>query len=123
MRAYIEKLKESGALIEFEHSVSSRYEAASIGLKYKDKPVLFHAVDGIHRVIMNAVCSREMLADLLGTTPYNIAPFLAGLPESGEGGEVGRGAWIRTEVLSSISIIYVIRNISDYVCTIYKFLR
>lgn len=88
MRAYIEKLKESGALIELEHSVSSRYEAASIGLKYKDKPVFFHAVDGIHRVIMNAVCSREMLADLLGTTPYNIAPFLAGLPESGEGGEV-----------------------------------
>ena len=68
MRAYIEKLKESGALIELEHSVSSRYEAASIGLKYKDKPVLFHAVDDIHRVIMNAVCSREMLADLLGTT-------------------------------------------------------
>ena len=88
MRAYKDKLKETGALIEIKHSVSSRYEAASIGLKYKDKPVFFHAVDGIHKVIMNAVCSREMLADLLGTTPYNIAPFLAGLPESGEGGEV-----------------------------------
>ena len=88
MRAYIDKLKETGALIEIKHSVSSRYEAASIGLKYKDKPVFFHAVDGIHRVIMNAVCSREVLADLLGTTPYNIAPYLAGLPESGEGGEV-----------------------------------
>jgi len=88
MRAYKDKLKETGALIEIKHSVSSRYEAASIGLKYKDKPVFFHAVDGIHRVIMNAVCSREVLADLLGTTPYNIAPYLAGLPESGEGGEV-----------------------------------
>ena len=88
MRVYKNKLKETGALIEIKHSVSSRYEAASIGLKYKDKPVFFHAVDGIHRVIMNAVCSREVLADLLGTTPYNIAPFLAGLPESGEGGEV-----------------------------------
>ena len=88
MRAYKDKLKETGAVIEIKHSVSSRYEAASIGLKYKDKPVFFHAVDGIHRVIMNAVCSREVLADLLGTTPYNIAPYLAGLPESGEGGEV-----------------------------------
>jgi len=88
MRAYKDKLKETGALIEIKHSVSSRYEAASIGLKYKDKPVFFHAVDGIHKVIMNAVCSREVLADLLGTTPYNIAPYLAGLPESGEGGEV-----------------------------------
>ncbi|MCW7072761.1 MAG: UbiD family decarboxylase [Methanophagales archaeon] len=88
MRAYKDKLKETGALIEIKHSVSSRYEAASIGLKYKDKPVFFHAVDGIHRVIMNAVCSREVLADLLGTTPYNIAPYLAGLPESGEGGKV-----------------------------------
>ena len=88
MRVYKNKLKETGALIEIKHSVSSRYEAASIGLKYKDKPVFFHAVDGIHRVIMNAVCSREVLADLLGTTPYNIAPYLAGLPESGEGGEV-----------------------------------
>ena len=88
MRAYKDKLKETGALIEIKHSVSSRYEAASIGLKYKDKPIFFHAVDGIHRVIMNAVCSREVLADLLGTTPYNITPYLAGLPESGEGGEV-----------------------------------
>jgi len=88
MRVYKNKLKETGALIEIKHSVSSRYEAASIGLKYKDKPVFFHAVDGIHKVIMNAVCSREVLADLLGTTPYNIAPYLAGLPESGEGGEV-----------------------------------
>ncbi len=88
IRAYKDRLENAGVLIEVERSVSSRYEAASIGLKHNTRPVFFHAIDGKHRLIMNAVCSRAMLAELLGTSPSNIAPFLAGLPEGGEGGEV-----------------------------------
>ncbi len=88
MRQYIARLRETGTLIEIERSVSSSYEAASIGLKHRNRPVLFHAVDGMHRVIMNAISSREMLAELLGTTASNIAPLLAGIADGIERGEV-----------------------------------
>ncbi len=88
MRSYIDRLRESGTLIEIDRSVSSSYEAASIGLKHRHRPILFHAIDGMHRVIMNAICSRAMLAELLGTKTPNIAPFLAEIADNIEGGEV-----------------------------------
>ncbi len=90
MREFKDRLASEGKLIEIERSVSSKYEVTSICAEHEQKrmPILFHAVDGTHKVIMNVLGGRERLAELLGTAPHNIAPFLAGIPESGDGGEV-----------------------------------
>ncbi|MGB2840982.1 MAG: UbiD family decarboxylase [Halobacteriota archaeon] len=91
MRGFKERLAKEGKLIEIERSVSSRYEVASICAEFERKgnnmPVLFHSVDGTHRVIMNVLGGREILAELLGTSSSNIAPFLAKIT----GGERGGG--------------------------------
>lgn len=85
MRGFKERLAKEGKLIEIERSVSSRYEVASICAEFERKgnnmPVLFHSVDGTHRVIMNVLGGREILAELLGTSSSNIAPFLAKIAE------------------------------------------
>ncbi|NQE46510.1 3-octaprenyl-4-hydroxybenzoate carboxy-lyase [ANME-1 cluster archaeon GoMg2] len=90
MREFKDRLASEGKLIEIERSVSSKYEVTSICAEYEQKrmPIFFHAVDGTHKVIMNVLGGRERLAELLGTATHNIAPFLAGIPESGDGGEV-----------------------------------
>ncbi len=88
MRELKERLASEGKLIEIERIVSSNYEVAAICIEQKQKPILFHAVDGTHRVIMNVLGGRETLAGLLGISSRNIAPVLAAIPYSGEGGEV-----------------------------------
>jgi len=88
MRGFKERLAKEGKLIEIGRSVSSRYEVASICAEFErkgnKKPVLFHSVDGTHKVIMNVLGGREILAELLGTSTSNIAPFLAKIAEGGE---------------------------------------
>ncbi len=88
MREFKERLAKEGKLIEIERSVSSRYEVASICAEFERKsnkiPVFFHSVDGTHKVIMNVLGRREILAELLGTSSSNIAPFLAKIAEGGE---------------------------------------
>jgi UbiD family decarboxylase len=90
MRAFIDKLAREGKLIEIEKAVSSKYEVASICAAHEQKgqPVLFHAVDGSHKVIMNVMSGRNTLAELLGTTTADTVQFMAEIPESGEGGKV-----------------------------------
>ncbi|MFV9676078.1 MAG: UbiD family decarboxylase [Methanosarcinales archaeon] len=88
MREFKDKLASEGKLIEIDRSVSSRYEAVSLCLEHEQKPIFFHAVDGTHKVIMNVLGGREILAGLLGIPPHSIAPFLADIPDNGEGGEV-----------------------------------
>jgi len=89
MREFKERLAKEGKLIEIERSVSSKYEVASICAEFErkgnKKPVFFHSVDGAHKVIMNVLGGREILAELLGTSSSNIAPFLAKIPEGGAG--------------------------------------
>ena len=88
MHEFKDKLAKEGKLIEIERSVGSKYEAASICAEFEQKgnkmPVLFHSVDGTHKVIMNVVGGREILADLLGTSSAELAPFLAKIPEGGD---------------------------------------
>jgi 3-polyprenyl-4-hydroxybenzoate decarboxylase len=90
MRAFLDKLAREGKLIEIEKAVSSKYEVAAICAAHEQKgqPVLFHAVDGSHKVIMNVMSGRNTLAELLGTTTANTVQFMAKIPESGEGGKV-----------------------------------
>ena len=88
MREFKDKLASEGKLIEIGRSVSSRYEAVSLCLEHGRKPIFFHAVDGTHKVIMNVLGGREILAGLLGIQPHSIAPFLADIPDNGAGGEV-----------------------------------
>jgi UbiD family decarboxylase len=88
MREFKDKLAKEGKLIEIEREVSSKYEAASICAEFEHKgnkkPIFFHSVDGTHKVIMNVVGGREILAELLGTSSSNLAPFLAEIPEDGD---------------------------------------
>jgi len=82
MRAYKDKLAREGRLIEIEDDLSSEYEVAALCAKVEEKgvPIFFHAVDGAHKVIMNVLGGREILAELLGARlTTNLAPFLAAL--------------------------------------------
>lgn len=90
MKEYKNRLASRGKLIEIERSVSSNYELAAICVEHERKglPIFFHAVDGTHKVIMNVLGGREILAELLGTSSDNIAPSLAEVSDSGEGGQV-----------------------------------
>lgn len=88
MRDFKDKLASEGKLIEIDRSVSSRYEAVALCLEHERKTIFFHAVDGTHKVIMNVLGGREILAGLLGIQPHSIAPFLADIPDNGAGGEV-----------------------------------
>ncbi|MFZ2071696.1 MAG: UbiD family decarboxylase [Halobacteriota archaeon] len=90
MKEYKNRLASRGKLIEIERSVSSNYELAAICVEHERKglPIFFHAVDGTHKVIMNVLGGREILAELLGTSSKKIAPSLAEVSDSGEGGQV-----------------------------------
>ncbi|MHC1599425.1 MAG: UbiD family decarboxylase [Candidatus Methanospirareceae archaeon] len=83
MRAFKDKLAREGKLIEIEREVSSNYEAAALcaELEQKGAPIFFHAVDGMHKVIMNVLGSRETLADLFDIPAANLVQFLAEVPE------------------------------------------
>jgi UbiD family decarboxylase len=85
MRAFKDTLAREGKLIEIEHEVSSKYETAArcIELEHRGLPILFHKVDGTHKVIMNLLGGRDTLADLLGTSSDNLVHVLAGISESG----------------------------------------
>ena len=88
MRAFKDKLAREGKLIEIEYEVSSNYEVAALCAKVEQKgaPILFHAVDGTHKVIMNVLGGRKTLAELLGISPAQLVHFLADLSESGDVG-------------------------------------
>ncbi len=85
MRAFKDKLAREGKLLEIEHEVSSKYEAAALCAKHEHQgmPIFFHAVDGTHQVIMNALGERERLAELLGISSANLVHFLAEFSERG----------------------------------------
>ncbi len=88
MREFKDNLAKGGRLIEIERSVSSKYEVASICAEFERKgnkmPFFFHSVDGTHKVIMNVVGGREILAELLGTLSAELTPFMAKIPEGGD---------------------------------------
>ncbi len=87
MRAFVDTWARDGKLIEIEHDVSSRYEAAVLCAEYEaeGRPIIFRKVDGKHQVIMNVLGGRETLAELLGIASRDIVQFLAGIPETGTG--------------------------------------
>ena len=86
MRAFKDKLAREGKLIEIGREVSSNYEAAAlcVELEQKGRPIFFHAVDGTHKVIMNVLGGRGILADLFGIPSANLVQFLADIPEGGD---------------------------------------
>ena len=86
MRSFKDKLAREGTLIEIEHEVSSLYEAAALCAQneHTGRPILFHAVDGTHKVIMNVLGGRETLADALGLSSNQLVHFLANISERGD---------------------------------------
>jgi UbiD family decarboxylase len=86
MREFKEKMSKEGKLIEIEREASSKFEVASIcaELEHKGLPIFFHSVDGRHKVIMNVLARREILASLIGSSSSDITPFLSKIPEIGQ---------------------------------------
>lgn len=81
-RDFIDRLKESGKLVEVQQPVSPRFEASRIAKKTK-VPVLFHDISG-SKVIMNLLGSREELASMLGVPKEEIIKKLSEVPPEGE---------------------------------------
>lgn len=91
MRAFADTRARDGKLVEIERNVSSSYEAAVLCATYESegRPILFSKVNGKHRVVMNVLGGREILAELLSVAPGDIVQFLAGIPETGTDGGGG----------------------------------
>jgi UbiD family decarboxylase len=81
-RDFIDRLKESGKLVEIQQPVSPRFEASRIAKKVK-APVLFHNISG-SKVIMNLLGSRDELASMLGVPKEEIIKKLSEVSPEGE---------------------------------------
>ena len=73
MRAYMERLKARGELLEVEREVDPKHELAAVTAaahRRWGKPILFHKVKGTALpVLTNIYGSRERLAEILGIGP------------------------------------------------------
>src|SRR5919205_4574344 len=73
MRAYMEKLKARGELLEVTREVDPKHELAAVtsaAHRRWGKPILFHKVKGTSLpVLTNIYGSRERLAEILGIGP------------------------------------------------------
>lgn len=81
-RDFIDRLKESGKLVEVKQPISPRFEASRIAKKTK-APVLFHDISG-SKVIMNLLGSRDELASMLGVPKEEIIKKLSEVSPEGE---------------------------------------
>ncbi|WP_410508446.1 UbiD family decarboxylase [Methanosarcina hadiensis] len=81
-RDFIDRLKESGKLVEVHQPVSPEFEASRIAKKTK-APVLFHNVSS-SKVIMNLLGSRDELASMLGVSKEEIIKKLSEVSPEGE---------------------------------------
>lgn len=81
-RDFIDRLKESGKLVEVQQPVSPMFEASRIAKKTK-APVLFHDISG-SKVIMNLLGSRDELASMLGVPKEEIIKKLSEVSPEGE---------------------------------------
>src|SRR5205085_10136894 len=73
MRAYMEKLRARGELLEVHRPVNSKHELAAVtdaAHKRWGKPILFHDVAGTQLpVLTNIYGSRARLAEIIGIGP------------------------------------------------------
>jgi UbiD family decarboxylase len=81
-RDFIDRLRESGKLVEVKQPISPRFEASRIARKTK-APVLFHDISG-SKVIMNLLGSRDELASMLGVPKEEIIKKLSEVSPEGE---------------------------------------
>jgi len=82
MREFINKLRESGKLVEITEPVSKVFEAPRIAKK-TPAPVLFHDIDG-NKAIMNVLGSRDELAAMFGVEKDMIIQRLSEITPDGE---------------------------------------
>ena len=83
LRSWLRRLSAEGLLLEVRERVSASYEVSEFCMQHDGVPLLFHAVDGEHRVAMNVLGSRELLSKLFGVPKEQLAAFLAGIPTDG----------------------------------------
>lgn len=77
LRSYLQKLQDSGRLIQVDEPISKTYEIAGLLKKLEPRPVLFHAVkESSFRVAGNLFCSKLSFADYFGIPVAEIIPTL-----------------------------------------------
>lgn len=75
MREFIEKMRESGQVIDIDHRVDTVYEACKLAVK-TDKILFFHRLDA-SRGVMNVTASRKALSSALSIPETNMVRRLA----------------------------------------------
>lgn len=81
-RNFIEQLQSDRLLQEINKSHSPYLEVSKTAIKHND-PILFNNVAG-HKIIMNIIASRQLMAAALGTTPKQMVHYLSGIEPEGE---------------------------------------
>jgi len=93
MRAYMERLKAKGELLEVEREVDPKHELAAVTAaahRRWGKPILFHRVKGTTLpVLTNIYGSRERLAEILGIGPLEFCRKWSALAQIANTRDVG----------------------------------
>jgi UbiD family decarboxylase len=81
-RNIIEQLRSDQLLSENNDHLSPYLEVSRLAVKHHD-PILFNNVNG-HRVVMNIINNRQLMASALSTTPEKMVHYLAGIKPHGK---------------------------------------
>ena len=81
-RDFIQQLKSDRLLMEIDDKLSPGLEV-SRQMMDSSNPVLFNNVMG-HKVVMNIIANRQLMAKALGTTQQDMVHYLAGIEPNGE---------------------------------------
>lgn len=87
-RDFIRQLEKEGLLCENDNTLSP-YLEVSRTVGSDQSPALFNNVNG-HRVAVNIIADRQLMAKSLGTTPGTMVHYLAGIESDGEVVQVDR---------------------------------
>ncbi len=82
LRNFIEQLRSDKSLNEINDSCSPYLEASG-SAHNKNCPVLFNDVMG-HKIVINIIADRQLMAKALGTTPETMVHYLAGIEPNGK---------------------------------------
>jgi UbiD family decarboxylase len=108
MRAYMERLKARGELLEVEREVDPKHELAAVTAaahKRWGKPILFHKVKGTALpVLTNIYGSRERLAEILGIGPLEFCRKWSALAQIAGTRDVALRAGARRDDLVDCSV-------------------
>ncbi|MDF1557822.1 MAG: UbiD family decarboxylase [ANME-2 cluster archaeon] len=81
-RDFIQKLKSDRSIVEIDDKLSPDLEVSRQAMDHSD-PLLFTNIMG-HKVVMNIIADRQLMAKALGTTQQDMVHYLAGIEPKGQ---------------------------------------